>query len=350
MFSSRPLATPIALALAVGLPLVPIEAQQQGAFAQRIQVQNEATAALLAPDALRVLVCGSASPLGADPKREQACLAVIAGPRVFVVDVGSGSNNNLSLAGIPMRNLEAVLLTHFHSDHIGALGDVNLSSWVGGRDTQLEVVGPPGVERVVAGFNEAFALDRSYRTAHHGEDLLPPAVGTMKARSVEPGVILQDAGLKITAIEVDHEPVTPAYGYRFDYLGRSVTISGDSDKSATLIEGARGSDILFHDTMAEGILQTMEGAFRAAGNERTAKIVLDVQDYHATVQEVAETATAAGVKMTVFYHLVPNPANPMVLAGFRAGAPENTVIAADGMLFTLAKDGEEIERTTLFER
>ncbi|MGD8418584.1 MAG: MBL fold metallo-hydrolase, partial [Pseudomonadales bacterium] len=98
-------------------------------------------------DGLRVFMCGTSSPLPS-PDRAQACVAVSAGDRMFVVDAGAGSAANLATE--PLEQLQAVLLTHFHSDHISALGDINLNSWVAGRPQPLVVMGPEGVKRIVS--------------------------------------------------------------------------------------------------------------------------------------------------------------------------------------------------------
>ena len=84
------------------------------------------------------------------------------------------------------------MLTHFHSDHIAGLADVNLASWVAGRQASMQVYGPQGVETVVAGFNQAYRLDRGYRIAHHGEKLLPRSAGPMQANTFQPGLVWQD--------------------------------------------------------------------------------------------------------------------------------------------------------------
>ncbi len=304
---------------------------------------------VLTDDALRAFVCGSASPLGADPTREQACIAVMAGERIFLVDTGAGSNKNLALARLPLEHLKGVLLTHFHSDHIGALPDINMNSWTSGRAEPLTVMGPTGVERVVGGFNTAYSFDRAYRTAHHGAELLPVETGPMVAKTIVPGTIYDQNGLTITAFKVDHPPIEPAFGYRFDFGGRSIVVSGDTNRTQTLETAAKGADLLFHDTMALGVLQQLQ-RMMAASNPRAAKFVADVQTYHAAAPDVVALAQAAGVRKVVFYHLIPNPVNPMVANAFNSVLPANGVIATDGMLFTLPINSEVVEQTQLLQR
>ncbi|MEM1249651.1 MAG: MBL fold metallo-hydrolase [Acidobacteriota bacterium] len=300
------------------------------------------------PDALRVFVCGSASPLGNVPDRAQACLAVIAGPQMFLVDIGAGGARNLGRSRLPMNRLSAVLITHYHSDHIADLPGVNLNSWVAGRSGPLEVIGPEGVDRVVAGFNEAYALDRSYRTAHHGEELLPAAVGPMTARTINEGVIHEEGGLKITAFEVEHPPIKPAYGYRFDYLGRSVVISGDTIPTASLEKASNGVDLLLHDAMSLRVTRQIGRMLGAAGNRRLSQIVEDVQDYHATTTDLVELADRAEVGTLAFYHLVPAPPTEGMLQQFMDGMPEDVIVVRDGLLFELAGDADTTTQRTLF--
>ncbi len=287
---------------------------------------------------LRVFMCGTSSPLPA-PGRAQACVAVSAGGRLFIVDAGAGSAANLSAE--PLDRLEAVLLTHFHSDHIAALADFNLNSWVAGRPRPLSVLGPDGVERVVAGLNEAYALDRGYRVAHHGAEMLPPALGVMQAETIAPGVVLDDGGLVITAFAVDHSPVSPAVGYRFDYEGRSVAISGDAVISESLLAATSGADLLLLDALSLPIVRALEAAARDAGRDRRAKILKDIQSYHLATSSLGAFASETGT--LAVYHLVPPPRNFLMKKIFARDLPPDTVITEDGMVFELPAGSRRVK-------
>jgi ribonuclease Z len=219
---------------------------------------------LLAPDALRVALCGTSAPLP-HPRRAKSCTAVFAAGRFWIVDTGPSSWNNLALWRVDAAKIGGIFYTHFHSDHIAELGEFNLQTWAGGRPAPLRVFGPPGVERLVAGFREAYALDTRYRIAHHGAEFLPEATARMEpvavvAEGPDPVVVLEEDGLRITAFPVDHRPIVPAYGYRFDWRGRSVVVSGDTTKTPTLVAAASGADVLVHEAQANHLIAAIGDA------------------------------------------------------------------------------------------
>lgn len=306
-------------------------------------------------EGLHVGLCGTGSPMP-NPQRAGPCNVVIAGNQVFVVDMGENGNRNLNLMGISAAKVKALLLTHFHSDHIDGIGPLMLYHWTRGASTApLPVYGPEGVEQVVAGFNAAYALDHGYRIAHHGEKVVPSSGGGAEARpfSVEgnSAVILQGGGLTVTAFTVDHDPIKPAVGYRFDYKGRSVCISGDAAKSANLIASCNGADLIVHDALQPRMVKDIEAAFAAQGNANTAKIFHDIQDYHASPEQAAESAQAASARMLVLSHLVPPLPYAYLYPAFLGDAPERfdgeIIVGEDGMLFSLPPQSTEIERRKL---
>ncbi|MEX1252699.1 MAG: MBL fold metallo-hydrolase, partial [Hyphomonas sp.] len=125
-------------------------------------------------DGLHIYVCGAGSPFP-DPRRGGPCLAVVAGDQHILIDAGSGGVRTLTRMGYPVGELDAVFLTHLHSDHIDGLGELLMQAWInGGRGAAMPVYGPSGVEEVVNGFNAAYRIDASYRTGHHGADIANP--------------------------------------------------------------------------------------------------------------------------------------------------------------------------------
>lgn len=295
------------------------------------------------PAGLTVKVCGTASPLGNSSNRAQGCIAVVTPEHFFVFDAGAGSSNRLLQAKLPMERITGVVLTHFHSDHIADLPAINLSSWVAGRQAPLQVYGPVGVESVVGGFNIAYGLDRSYRTAHHGENFMPAALGQLEAVTIAQGVIWDDGKLRIRAVAVDHSPINPAYAYRVDYAGRSVVISGDTNAVDPLFELAEGSDVLFHDALFPEALGMMIAAANSAGQKRIAHVMNDIMDYHAHVATLSARAADANVRQLVLYHLVPSPPNRLLEWRLRREMDDTTIIAQDLMTFYLSPQSQVIE-------
>ena len=292
-------------------------------------------------DGLKITLCGTSSPLPA-PGRAQACVAVETPDHLYIVDAGSGSAATAQLSGIPLEKMRGILLTHYHSDHISDIGDFNLNSWVAGRPASLQIIGPEGVNRIVEGLNITYELDRGYRVAHHGAELLNPELGILQSRTIGEGVILDEDGLRITAFEVSHPPIEPAFGYRLDYGGRSVVISGDSLVTDKIVEISDGADVVLHDAMALQLVQGAEAMSRGAGNTRLATVLHDIQDYHATTADLARLTAEAAIGQLALYHLVPAPRNAMAIAAFNGGLPDGALITEDGMMISLPANSKEI--------
>jgi len=305
----------------------------------------------LTDGALHAVLCGTGSPLP-DPNRAAACVAVMAGGQFYLIDVGPGSWEHVQLWGLPRAHLSGILLTHFHSDHIGELGEATVQSWIAGRTGELPVYGPPGVEQVVAGFRQAYALDAGYRQKHHGAALAEGG-GVAVGRPVplpapdDDAVVLERDGLRITAFAVDHAPVAPAYGYRFDYGGRSVVVSGDTARSPNLTRHAHGADVLVHEALVARLVKRLSERLAERGATRLAKLASDIVGYHATPADAVATAVEAGVSILVLTHLVPAVPGPLLgfvfLGDVDVPSSLTVMIGEDGTHFTLPPQSDVID-------
>jgi ribonuclease Z len=296
------------------------------------------------PDGLHVALCGAGGPMPS-ANRSGPCVAVVAGRTLFVVDAGTGGARNLqSVIGWNPGRVAAVFLTHYHSDHIDGLGELGLLRWVGGghRD-RLPLYGPEGVVDVAEGFNRAYQFDARYRVAHHGPEVVPPEGAGLEPHQFAtpaPGealVLVERDGVRVSAFRVEHEPVTPAVGYRFDYGGRSVVVSGDTRKSESLLAQARGVDLLVHEALSPKLVGILHDAAESADNKRLAKVMSDIPDYHTTPVQAGELAQAAGARHLLIYHVVP----PLPVSGLEGVFLDGVSRAFSGGI-TLGRDGTRI--------
>lgn len=314
-------------------------------------------------NALRVVLCGTSSPL---PLRNsaKACSLVIAGGQIFLIDIGPESTENLVIWRVPITKIETVFLTHFHSDHIGELAEFNMQGWVQGRREPLEVYGPEGVAQVVEGFNAAYALDSGYRHAHHdkGKGLLPLGASQMQPRTIalvkpdstpagRQAVVYERGGVVVTAIEVDHRPVTPALAYRFDYRGRSVVISGDTIYYPPLAAAARGADVLVSEAESHHLQNLIAAQAESMGARTLADVLRDTTSYHITPVQAAQMANESGVRELVYTHIAPPIVKKALevpwLRGVHDVRPEGVRLGHDGMVITIPLDGGPIKFSQL---
>lgn len=344
----------IVLLLLAGASLLTYPVQEYLFRHEAQRIVGRSKPLLAAPNQLSVLLCGTGSPLP-DKARGGPCTLIAVGDKYYLVDAGIDAARNLRLWQIPLEKIAGVLITHFHSDHIGELGEIRLQTWVSGRAAHLSVYGPPGVERVVAGFNEAYALDDGYRTAHHGAKMLPPDAVDMDARTIAfpgtTGLVLRKGGLTITAIRVHHPPATPAYGYRFDFGGRSIVVSGDTAPDEDLARAAKGTDVLVHEALSPEMVSDMDKILSANGQLRSAKIMHDIPDYHTSPVDAARISNEAGAKLLVYTHLLPILPNMLAerlfLHGVHDVRPNGVIVGEDGVLIRLTAGEKDIDISKL---
>ncbi len=242
---------------------------------------------------IEVVLLGTGNPLP-DPSRAGAATLVRAGGRSILVDAGRAVCMRLAAAGVLPVMLEAVLLTHLHSDHICDLNDVVTTQWVMSPVAKpLAVFGPPGTRGVVDGMRAMLGPDIGYRIAHHDDLEWEPQIEVVE---VEPGVVFDTDGLRVIAGRTDHRPVEPTLGYRFEFEGKSVAIAGDTVPCAGLDDLCRGADVYVQTVLRDDLVNKVPmPRFR------------DTIDYHSTVVQAAQTAARGGVGTLVLTHQIPTP-------------------------------------------
>lgn len=225
-------------------------------------------------------------------------ILVEAEDRKFVFDVGRGSLQRLTQIKVKQREIEGVFFTHLHSDHIVGFPDFWLTGWLTGqRIAPLQVWGPEGTREMSSSLEKAFEFDIKIRIS---DDKASPDGVVINAEDIKEGIVYEKNGVKITAFEVDHAPVKPAFGYRIDYAGRSVVLSGDTRRSENLIKYAQGVDLLIHEIVSEEALKR---------TQQNAERVKSVVAHHTSPEQAGEIFSKTKPKLAVLSHIVPPTAN-----------------------------------------
>jgi ribonuclease Z len=233
-----------------------------------------------------------------DAERAGPSTAIVVGEKVYLVDAGRGVMQRVAGAGLKPASIQAVFLTHLHSDHIDGLPDVFHSTWQFGRSTPFQLYGPDGTSDIVEGIMKLYAAD-----IHVRRDLtekLAAAGATIDTHILKEGLVFQDDDLRVTAFLVDHFPVVPAFGFRFDTSDGSIVISGDTHPNDNLVRFAKGADVLIH----EAYLPQSNGPNPAPTD--TVPEGPWFERYHSTAAGAGDDAARAGVKILVLSHLIPH--------------------------------------------
>lgn len=245
---------------------------------------------------IKVTLLGTNAGPPVNLERYEAGTLIEAGNQKLLFDCGRGVTMRLAQAGVNLGQIRRLFLTHLHSDHVVDIPDLYLTPWSAGtaRQQRFEVWGPSGTVDMMNHIQKAFAFDIHIR---RDVDEKFSAEGiAVSSHDVKEGKIFDDGGVTVTAFFVDHGPVKPALGYRVDYGGHSVVLSGDTRLSENLIRHAQGVDLLIHETM-DG------DGFRANPGNRTREQVESIIAHHTTPQEAAEVFNRTKPKLAVYSHI-----------------------------------------------
>ncbi|WP_312367682.1 MBL fold metallo-hydrolase [Ensifer sp.] len=256
------------------------------------------------------------------------------GDRTIVVDCGLGVTRGLTDAGVSLKALHLVFITHLHSDHVLELGPLIHTAWTAGLATTVTVFGPPGTRDYWQGFLQAMRFDIDIRIVDEGRPDLRQLVDIVEFQQ---GEVLREGGLTVSALRVDHPPVTECFALRFDHAGASVVFSADTAYFPPLADFARGADILVHEAMlAEGV----DRLVARTGNG--ARLKEHLLASHSFAGDAGRIATAAGVGRLLLNHLIPAD-DPAIGAADWVAATRKSwagalTIASDGLVVEIADD------------
>ena len=290
-------------------------------------------------EGIRLVTVGTSSPLPSD--RAQSCNAVFVNGKFFVFDVGEGASAMIERLGLPLAQVDGIFISHWHSDHFIDLPNVINRSWLYGRKRPLHVYGPNPIDSVLQGIELMLRSEQEYRSNHHGERVLDPSIANAIAKpinttSTSREVVFEEDGVTISAFNVDETKSYSSLGFRIDFNGLSLVISGDTKKSQKVIENAQGADLLVHEAMQTDFIARAAKLQEENGNDRNVRLLEDIVNSHSSPIDAAEVAQAAGVKKLVLNNLAPIPENPISRRFFLKGMAD----IFKGQI-VLAKDGEE---------
>ena len=242
----------------------------------------------------RVTLLGTGVPTPR-PDRFGPSTLIEAGDQKLLIDAGRGAAIRLFQIGIPIGRIDALLLTHFHSDHTSGIADIWLTGWLesyfGTRTRPFQVIGPTGAKALMANLEKAYAADIEIRTAD--EKLPREGVAVAVEEFNSDGAIYQKNGVTVIAFEVDHgDLIKPAYGYRIEYGGRSVVISGDTRFNENVIKFGTGADLLIHE-VAIARPELMAESY-----------IKRIMAHHTTAREAGMVFARTEPKLAAYTHLV----------------------------------------------
>ena len=286
-------------AMAAAVP-VPAQAAATGTAAQAAQ------AALKGAKGTKLVLLGTAAgpvPMFPGRTRHMTSHVMLSNGAAYVLDCGLGVTNGYARTGIPFGALRSVFITHHHPDHNSEYGTFLLLGWVNGMRADVRAFGPPPLKQMTDDFLRAYKQTVEFWAEDfHMKPLAAVAVQEVAAA----GPVTEDDNVKVSATLVEHPPVKPAFGYRFDFKDRSIAFSGDTTPLEAVAKMAKGADILVHEAMyMPGIEAYLRDRIAKGFPVKYDAFMAHMKADHSPVEDVGRIAQEAGVKTLVLSHLTP---------------------------------------------
>ena len=258
----------------------------------------------------QIVLLGTGTPYP-DPHASGPATAVVVGKRVFLFDAGVNVMRQINAAGLSLTGPEATFITHLHSDHTLGYPDLILTSWITRRRKALEVFGPPGLRRMTNHLLAAYSEDIEIRT--RGLEREVASYLRVNVHEIQPAVIYEKEGVRVTAIRVPHGSWKNAFAYRVDTPDRSILISGDTAPSKALTAAAKDIDVLVHEVYLSTNLKPED----RPGGELWAQYM---REFHTSERELGEIAAKANCKTLLLTHIIRfGGTDEQLVSGIRAG-------------------------------
>ena len=272
---------------------------------------------------IKVTLLGTGTP---QPLMERfgPSILIQAGSETLLFDAGRGCLQRLRQLKLEYDKINALFLTHLHSDHIVGLPDLWLTGWIiTKRARPLKVFGPTGTNKMVEYLQKAFAYDINIRIE---DDKSPQAGSKLSVTEIQQGIIYEKNGVKVIAFEVDHGVIKPAFGYCIEYNGHSVVLSGDTKYSENLIRFAKGTDLLIHEVVI------------APDTLNKADPKYNILEHHTTPAQAASVFNKVKPKLAAYSHIVKlyGHTEQEILNITKAGYSGQVIMGEDLMSFSIS--------------
>ncbi len=282
----------------VGLP-APGSAQSTST----VSAADAARQALKSASGTKLVLLGTGGGPVPGRTRRMTGHVLVHGDAAYVIDCGMGTTDRFAEAGLSFANVRSIFLTHHHPDHNVEYGPFLLIGWVQGLRPSVTAYGPPPLTQMTHDYLTAMGTTIDF----WAKDFHMNALAHVETHDLpSAGLVMHDDLVTVRSVLVQHPPVNPAYGYRFDFPDRSIAFSGDTVPVEALARLASGADVLVHEAMSVQAMETYVRRAVAAGRPTTVEAFMNhMLADHSALKDVGRIAHEAGVKTLVLSHLTP---------------------------------------------